>query len=386
MMSIRRYLPSQLPQLSHMALAVAACLGLNSTTALAQSDALAERAMVSPLTRHSLLTDLDQVGNKLIAVGERGHILISEDSANSWQQMSVPVRVTLTASYFINEQLGWVVGHDGVVLHTSDGGKHWRKQLDGALANQLMLRHTQLLLAQGEATMQAAGPEQLDALEEHLEDLIVAVEDAESFIAEGASRPFLDVWFRNKNEGFIVGAFGLILRTTDGGESWLPWTEQIDNPDILHLNAIRSVGECLYIAAEAGFLFRSDDNGKSWTTLDSPYDGTFFGLVGVGEHALIAYGLRGNAFISYDQGNNWASINTGINASLFGATRLDDGSVVLVGDGGFSLQVNANGQTSHLSQSATKLPLSAVINQSDSGLLSVGLGGIHAIASLTRKP
>ena len=383
MISICRHLPSQFLRRSYIASAFAACLVLTSAPAFTQSDALVEPAITSPLAQRSLLMDVVQVGNRIIAVGERGHIVISEDNATSWKQMQVPVRVTLTASYFVDEKQGWAVGHDGVVLQTSDGGSHWHKQLDGEQANQLMLKHTQSLLSEREAEIkivkQTASPEQLDELELQLESLIIATEDAESFVIEGASRPFLDVWFRNDREGFIVGAYGLFLHTTDGGDSWQPWVEHIDNPDILHLNAIRPVGESLYIAAEAGALFRSDDNGNSWISLDSPYDGTFFGVVGAGDNALVAYGLRGNAFISFNRGSTWQPIDTGIDASLFGATRLSNGSVVLVGNGGFTIQITPKGQVSHLNQTLNKLPLSAVINNSDTGLLTVGLAGVQSI-------
>lgn len=388
MLNLRRHLSSPLPRQYYTASALAVYLGLTPATAFALGDSLSEAAITSPLAQRSLLMDVDQVGNRLIAVGERGHILISEDNATSWKQMQVPVRVTLTASFFVDVKHGWAVGHDGVVLHTSDGGSHWHKQLDGEQANQLMLKHTQSLLTESETEIkivkQTASPEQLDELDMQLESLTIAAEDAESFVIEGASRPFLDVWFRNDREGFIVGAYGLFLHTTDSGDSWQPWTEHIDNPDILHLNAISRVGDSLYIAAEAGALFRSDDNGDSWISLDSPYDGTFFGVVGIGdigagEHALVAYGLRGNAFISFNKGSTWQPIDTGIDASLFGATRLSNGSVVLVGDGGFTLQITPKGQVSHLNQTLNKLPLSAVINNSDTGLLTVGLDGVQSI-------
>ena len=389
MISICRYLPSLSPHRHYIASVIIASLGLTSAMASAQSDALVENAMTSSLAQHSLLMDLDQVGSRLIAVGERGHILISEDNASSWKQMPVPVRVTLTASYFVDEKQGWAVGHDGVVLHTSDGGSHWHKQLDGDQANQLMLKHAQSLLIESEAEIkivkQTANPEQIDELERQLESLTIAAEDAESFVIEGASRPFLDVWFLNGREGFIVGAYGLFLHTTDSGDSWQPWTKHIDNPDILHLNSIHPVDDSLYIAAEAGALFRSDDNGKSWVSLNSPYDGTFFGVVGAGDNALVAYGLRGNVFISFNRGSTWEPIDTGIDASLFGATRLSNGSVVLVGNGGFTLQINPKGQVSHLNQSLNKLPLSAVINNSDIGLLTVGLAGLQSIP-LKHKP
>ena len=379
MMNIYRYLAPHQAQRYFTALALTAYLCLNSVTTFAQDDALTDMSLPSSLTPHSFLLDLEQVGNKLVAVGERGHILISEDEAISWQQMQVPVRVTLTASYFINKKQGWVVGHDGVVLNTLDGGIHWHKQLDGEQVNQLMSEHAQSVLTNAEIAIKTVALEQRNQLEMELEELIIAAGDTARFLGEGASRPFIDVWFRNELEGFIIGAYGLFLHTTDGGRSWQPWTRHINNPDLLHLNAISPVDDSIYIAAEAGFLFRSDDNGENWISLESPYDGTFFGLIGAGDHALVAYGLRGNAFISFNKGDTWKTINTGIDASLFGSTRLADGSIVLVGDGGFSIQINPIGKVTHLKQTIRKLPLSAVINKIDNSLLSVGLGGIHPL-------
>jgi photosystem II stability/assembly factor-like uncharacterized protein len=55
-------------------------------------------------------------------------------------------------------------------------------------------------------------------------------QDAEAFAAQGADKPFLDVWFEDEKKGFAIGAFNLILRTEDGGKTWTPWLDRIDNP------------------------------------------------------------------------------------------------------------------------------------------------------------
>ncbi|WP_019620085.1 WD40/YVTN/BNR-like repeat-containing protein [Amphritea japonica] len=354
--------------------------GFQCSSALAQGDALEEAATPSALVPRSLLLDIERVGNKLVAVGERGHIMLSNDQAASWTQALVPVRSTLTSSFFVDEQQGWVVGHDGVVLHSRDGGLNWTKQLDGHEANRLMRDHGQVLLTKIESVLATMTEqhEQLEAMQLKLEDLTIAVEDSESFLSEGASRPFLDIWFKNSREGFIVGAFGLILRTNDGGDHWTPWFDKLDNPDAFHLNAIQHIGDALYIAAEAGDIFRSDDWGQSWLRLESPYEGTFFGVVEAGEGNLIAYGLRGNAFISADKGASWAAIDTGTDAGLFGGARLAGGAVVLVGAGGTVLQLSSQGKLIQRSRSPYKLPLSAVLDN-DADILTVGFGGVQSL-------
>ncbi|GGO78915.1 hypothetical protein GCM10011348_11920 [Marinobacterium nitratireducens] len=335
---------------------------------------------MSPLAAHSLLLDIERVDGKLIAVGERGHIVTSTDEGGSWQQAPVPVRVTLTNTFFVDDSYGWTVGHDGVVLKTEDGGKSWRKLLDGNVANQIMLEHAQARLADFEETYDAAPEEQREEMEGELESRTYMADDAQAFTNEGPSRPFLDLWFKDRNEGIVVGAFGLILHTTDGGETWQAWFDRMENPTLFHLNAIKQIGDELYITAEAGTLFRSSDWGQSWEILDSPYDGSFFGITGNDQGRIIAYGLRGHAFQSEDWGDTWDTIDTGVDASFFSGTMLDDGSVVLVGAGGISLHLDADGNVIGTSRDSSRLPLSKVLESEDKGLLIAGPHGVHAVA------
>jgi len=248
--------------------------------AFANSDALKESSVKSLLTPHSLMLDIQSIQNLAITVGERGHILRSTDSGDSWQQSDVPVRVTLTSSYFVNEKCGWAVGHDGIVLRTRNGGKSWQKILNGYQANQLMYQLAkQQVTEQLSAISMATGSERTQ-LERALEELQYGEDDALTFIEEGASRPFLDVWFKNENEGFVIGALGLFLKTSDGGDSWTSWAEHINNADLFHLNSISKIGNKLYIIGEAGILFVSNDYGNNWNNLTSPYNGSFFGIIG----------------------------------------------------------------------------------------------------------
>src|SRR3546814_9158629 len=61
------------------------------------TDPLDAPAITSALAEHGLINGLARAGKRLVAVGERGHILYSDDQANTWQQASVPVRSALTA-------------------------------------------------------------------------------------------------------------------------------------------------------------------------------------------------------------------------------------------------------------------------------------------------
>ena len=345
------------------------------------SDRLAQPPLTSALAQQSLLLDITQAGNRLVAVGERGHVLYSDDKGQHWQQADVPSRSALTAVFFSDSQHGWAVGHDGLILASTDGGAHWHKQLDGKDINQLQLDVARQQLAALQQTLaDSADPDQQETLELAIEEAEYAVEDAVSATEDGPGAPLLDIWFANAQHGFVVGAYGTLLRTQDGGSSWQSVANGPDNPDRLHLNAINATtsGQLL-IAGEAGSLFRSSDHGDSWQTLDSPYEGSFFGISQSQTNGVLLYGLRGHAFHSADNGDNWQAINSTSQTSYFSSTRLADGSVLLVG---------GNGSLSHASSSQPQLqplkkrerrPLSGLVALDDR-LVLIGAGGISSRA------
>ena len=104
-------------------------------------DVLDLPARVSALAINSPLSGMARAGERVIAVGQRGHILFSDDSGKHWQQAVVPVSADLNAVSFPSATQGWAVGGDGVVLHSNDAGATWRKQLDGREIGALLVKH-----------------------------------------------------------------------------------------------------------------------------------------------------------------------------------------------------------------------------------------------------
>src|SRR6267142_406451 len=185
----------------------------------------------SPVSPKRLLTAVTFAGPRLVAAGQRGHLLWSDDRGRTWTQAEVPVSSDLTALAFPDPQHGWAVGHDGVVLVTADGGKTWTRQLDGRRISPLF-----------SAAMTANG-------------LPDSVREQISFLAQkGADLPLLDVWFDDEKSGFVIGAFNLILHTADGGLTWVPWLDRIENPKALHLYGVHRAGGALFIAGEQGLM------------------------------------------------------------------------------------------------------------------------------------
>jgi len=283
-------------------------------------------------------------------VGEKGRILYSDDECEGWIQAEVPVSVTLTAVYFPTTDQGWAVGHGGVVLHTEDGGETWKKQLDGTQIGKMVL--DQLKQMSKDKNDLLADPksglteEEREAMELKAEDLNYFLSDVEFAVKQGPSQPLMDLWFRNDQEGIIVGSFGFILSTKDGGSTWQPILDRIDNMNGYHYNGITRSGDDLFIAREHGGLYRSEDFGQSWQRLASPYEGSYFGITGDPSGGFVtAFGMKGHIYYSMDRGGTWTPSKTGRETSLTGSAFLSDGSVCLVGVDGVILRSNDRGKT-----------------------------------------
>ncbi|MFA7270357.1 MAG: YCF48-related protein [Sterolibacterium sp.] len=256
------------------------------------------------------LMAIAHAGAHLVAVGSRGLIVRSEDQGKTWTQSAVPVQCDLLAVHFPTPQLGWVVGHDGVILHSSDGGKNWTKQFDGRIADGAFKKY--YAAATTDAAMTAA-----------------AAQVAQNFKA-GPALPYLDVWFEDTEKGFVVGSFGMLAATVDGGKTWEPWLHRIDNAQGVNLNSIRNVGGNIYIVGERGILFKLDRANRRFQKMETGYAGSFFGIVG-NTDALVAFGLRGIAYRSGNGGANWEALKMPVDATITaGVVSRESANIVLV--------------------------------------------------------
>ncbi len=344
-----------------MPLLLGALLALSQGVALAASyvDVLDLPARPSALASRSPLLGLSRAGERLVAVGQRGHILYSDDAGKSWRQASVPVSADLNAVYFPSSTQGWAVGNDGVILHSHDAGATWSKQLDGRGIGALLVEHYGALASAEPANEQW---EQLAA-------------EGQRLTEEGADKPLLDVWFANDQVGYVVGVFNLILRTEDGGEHWTPFQDRTDNPQGYHLNAIASTGDGLYIAGEQGLLLKWDDARQRFRALQTPYQGSFFGVVGKpGE--VLAYGLRGHVLRSTDGGSSWSPLDTGLQVSITAATLGTDGDFRLFTQAGHLLVSHA--AYLQLIEQRNHSPVAGVSQADDGSLIVVGSRGVRA--------
>lgn len=283
---------------------------------------LSTPALQTPQAQGAATLAVARAGARLVAAGERGTVLYSDDHGATWTQARVPVQVSLTALRFVDARTGWAVGHLGVILRSDDAGATWALQLDG-------VRGAALALEAARASGDTA-----------------AVQRAQRLVEEGPDKAFFDVDFADRDHGLAVGAYNQVFATQDGGAHWQPASTRVPNPKGLHLYGVRFAGRQVFLAGEQGLLLRSDDGGARFSALPAPYKGSFFGLLSTRAGAMLAYGLRGNAWRSADQGASWQRADTaGLAASFSAATQASDGTLLLLSQAGDLLASRDDGRS-----------------------------------------
>lgn len=343
----------------HIAIYVAAAIAAaGAGCAFAQvGDALQRPALSVKAPQRTVLLAAAAAGQRLVAVGERGVVALSDDRGATWRQAACPVSVSLTMVRFADERHGVAVGHGGTVLTTSDAGASWALRLDG--------RRLAALAKAAATTPQA-------------------LQDAERLVADGPDKPFMDVVVWDAQRMLAVGAYGLAFYTADGGQTWASWMGRLPNPKALHWYVARRQGNTLLLAGEQGLLARSSDGGATFEALPSPYKGSWFaGELRANGHAVLA-GLRGNAWRSVDVGNTWSQLVSPTQSTITAVA--DDGK----GGLWFATQAGAvlrqQGDALVLLNAAPVPMPSALLPQREGSLLALGVAGVVPVVTQGAQP
>ena len=365
------------PLVARMSLAAALLMAPLSIPTYATETTLGDRPAVK--TSHAteaLLLGVARAGSRIVAVGEYGDVVLSDDDGKTWHQAkSVPTQVTLTAVCFVDDKTGWAVGHDTVILYTADAGETWTKQFGGGQSDNALLT----------------------------------------------------VAFWDANHGIAMGAFNFTAETKDGGKTWVE--RKTLNPiqtkpgaapaaagapgaapaaaspapahaaagsaadegsgaeskdpyaaatgDENHLNAAFLAPDgAMYVAAEAGAIFRSFDKGATWDKILSGYNGSFWGGLVAKDGTIYVTGMHGNIWHSTDKGATWTKLDTaGADQSVAMGLQLKDGKFVFVGLGGQVLYSD-DGKKFTLTYREDRKGLNAVLEDGANRLLIFGETGV----------
>jgi photosystem II stability/assembly factor-like uncharacterized protein len=305
------------------AIALSAALSLIAVHAAADSHgpAFVPESNVSP--NKLLLLGSARAGKRLVVVGERGRILFTDDDGNAWKVADSPLLTTLTSVAFSDDKNGVAVGHRGTLLVTRDGGSTWQET-------------------------------KLETKEQNA---------------------LLSVWVHGE-DAIAIGAYGTYLESHDTGRTWTQRKILGDEFD-RHLNAVVLAKDgALLMAGESGTLAVSADGGRTWKTLKSPYEGTFFGALGLADGTVLVFGMRGTVLRSNDNGMHWIKVDLehytdGVQNGIV----LPDGSIVLVGASGLVALSHDQGTSFTVQQTLDRRHLDSAIYGSNTRILIAGEGG-----------
>jgi photosystem II stability/assembly factor-like uncharacterized protein len=284
----------------------------------------------------STLLGVAQAGPRVVAVGERGVILLSDDGGRQWRQArKVPAAGTLTGVSFADARHGWAVGHWGLVLHTQDGGETWS------------IQH----------------------------------QDLEQ------DQPLLAVYFADPRRGVAVGLWSRVLVTEDGGTTWeavamaaRPATASGKPLDVNLYSLFPGRGGAVYATAEQGLVLRSLDMGRQWEVIPTGYSGSLWAGVVLNNGDLLAGGLRGTLLRSTDEGRSWQRVEHAGRSSITALIQSETGGVLGTGLDGMVLS-SKDGKTFELRHAASRVGYTGALASPGNEPLLVSKHGPCALAS-----
>jgi photosystem II stability/assembly factor-like uncharacterized protein len=342
------------------------CGGANSAMALDWPVELVQPAAISPYASVGLFNDITRAGSRLVAVGERGRIMLSDDNGLSWRQVHSPVSTTLICCRFASAKIGWISGQMGVVLKTADAGESWSRVLDGFTAAYAMVAE-----AKADAAKPVATPSPPSDGTTPTE-----LQNAQFFVSSGTSIPLLTILPLSETHLLVFGGFGLALESFDGGVTWTGIAARVPDPNGLHLYAALQAGDAVIAVGEQGLILRGLPGGVL-KTIQSPFSGSLFGLLPLASGNQLAFGLQGAVLLSADDGITWQSGTPATGNGILAGVVLQDQRIVLGDEGGNLLLSSDAGHSFKLLP--VMAPVTALAQAADQSLVLGSPIGLHRL-------
>jgi photosystem II stability/assembly factor-like uncharacterized protein len=227
--------------------------------------------------------------NSLVAVGDSGIILKTEDGGTHWSKLNSNTSKALRSVHFVDENTGWAVGDSGTILHTNNGGNSWSTQSDTIIN----LR---------------------------------------------------SVHFINYNTGYIAGDLGRGYKTNNGGSDW---SSHYFGYDYM-FNCITFINEDTgWVFSSDRDIFITTDKGENWNKQTGVgnsqriYSASFIGKVGyaAGNYGTIINTTNGGVIWQ----RQYVTNNLYLSVPLFAVHFIDKYNGWAVGDGGIVLRTTDGG-------------------------------------------
>lgn len=276
-------------------------------------------------------------------------VLITQSAFGQWSQQTTPAGGWYEGIHFVNANIGWAVGWDGLIIKTTDGGQTWNTQTSGTpedlmevyfidqnngwvIGDWNNIGNTLLKTTNGGSTWQLTDP-----------DLTT-------------KRYYEDIQFVGLNNGWIVGASCKILHTSDGGANWTNQSVGTTTPTLQSVFFINTTTG--WVSSSDGRIWKTTDAGTNWVlqstptaTLADPLYDVFF----IDANKGWACGDKGVVLTTSNGGTTWTQIATNVagnnchilsihfTSATTGFANGCWGQVIKTTDGGFTwTQANAS--------------------------------------------
>jgi photosystem II stability/assembly factor-like uncharacterized protein len=211
------------------------------------------------------------------AVGEYGTAFHTDNGGKKWQSLIEPTDIFYNDVFFVDRMTGWIVGEFGTILHTRDGGITWQNQECPDLA---------ALVAGGDWDRPQPALYGIYFIDKNrgwivgLDGVIIQTVDGGNTwkkVDSGTDKSLYSVVIKGQ-KGWIVGNKGAYLMSDDGGNTWdlrenaiktKFWLREISFVDDLHG----------LIVGARGTIVLTEDGGENWEIVSGfGYDMEEFGL------------------------------------------------------------------------------------------------------------
>ena len=220
---------------------------------------------------------LSNSGAKVFLLGESGGLFVLSSTKQEWEKINVGVSETLFNIYFIDDNVGIIVGANGIILKTNDSGLTWDK------------------------------------------------------INSGVKKNLFSIAFSDKTTGFIVGWDGIILKTEDGGENWRRVKTEFNSyfRDIVFVNEFLG-----FVVGGEGKILRTENGGRKWEDIKIESNSGLYKIIFDSFENGMILSNHGEIFSTSDAGKTWKSESIGKPIILNDIQKLSSGNYVIVGNNG----------------------------------------------------
>ena len=269
-------------------------------------------------------------------------LLLSATLRAEWKHVDLNTFSWLRSVFFLNDQVGWIVGSNGTFLRTNDGGTSWNASKDITSDNIL---DTVFLDTQNGWLLC-----ERDRYEVGLRPATYLLKTADGgktwtkvLLGNGEGRA-TRLLFSQTGLGIALGEVGVVFKMEDDAKAWQPFHLPIKNVLIGGMFFERS---SVIVASTSGHLYRNLVGSNYWARsgfLDDSRKPKFTSISFVNNDLAWIAGSEGIIYLSKDGGKSWELQNSAVRTDLTDICFHNSNEGISVGTGG-TILYTANGGT-----------------------------------------